>query len=240
MITRIKTKIVFVLFLIAMLTAGCSVGLIGSGDSGDANGSGGTVGSGGSDIISDSDNGVANGGQPGAADTLTGATDKILESVVDEAKAALSGADEAAATLSGADELPPTVMEPITLENAPVMLGLIPDDFVEFVEEATVVQSMLDPHAFQAALVKCKDAESAQIINEQIKSGFDSGKWISILPEQSLTVVSGSYILLAVGNIAQTEALAEAFRALAGANVSEPEIFYDGETGSGNSGSVDF
>jgi len=119
------------------------------------------------------------------------------------------------------------------------MLGLIPDDFVEYVEDASVAQSLISPPAFRVALIKGKDAQSALIVNEQIKNNFDSGQWISILPERSLTVVSGSWVFLAVGLAAQTEALADAFTSIAGGNASAPEIFYEGETGGDIAASID-
>jgi len=220
--TIIKIRILVAAFLFVALLVGCSGGSGGMDDSGDVDGSGSVDSSEAADGALDPGSGADNSGQPGDRNTLTGATDIILQRIVDEANAAL---DEA-------DALPTTFMETITPENAPVMLGLIPDDFVEFAEEAAVIQSLPDPHAFQVALVNCKDIPSAQIVNEQIKNSFDSGKWISVFPEQSLTILSGSYVLLAVGNTAQTAAFAEAFKTFAGANVSAPEIFYEGETGS--------
>jgi len=226
--------------LLAVLPAGCSGGgeaggTEGAGDTGDggvpgvADGVGGAGGADGADSVdeggdpaeaADPENGSGGYG-PGGADTLAGATDELLQRAIDEAGAALAGAEG----------LPQIVMEPVTFENAPVMLGLIPDDFVEYVEDASVAQSLTSPPAFRVALIKSQDAQSALIVNEQIKNNFDSGQWVSIMPERSLTVVSGSWVFLAVGLAAQTEALADAFASLAGGNVSPPEIFYTGETG---------
>jgi len=215
--TTNKTKILTVLLFVAVLMTSCLGGQGGAGDPGNSDG------------FLDPGNGPANNEQQNDKDTLSGATDKLLQRVVDEAKT----------NLSGSDAMPPAAMESITSENAPVLLGLIPDDFVSFVEEATVVQSMTNPPAFQVALVKCNDSDSASIINDQIKNGFDSGKWVSFYPEQSLTVVSGSYVLLAVGTEKQTAALAEAFISIAGDNASAPNIFYEGETG-GEIGPIEF
>jgi len=203
---RIKIGAWVTVLLIVALMAGCSGGAGGSGGNGDM------------------PDGTDNSG--GSADTLTGATDGILSQVI----------DAAGATLTGNDALPGLLTDPITIDNAPGMLGLIPDDFTEYVTEATVAQGAINTFAFQVALVKCNDAESAQTVNEQIKTGFDSGKWICVFPEQSLTVVSGSYVLLAVGTKAQTDALASAFASAAGSSASAPEIFYTGETGGGDLG----
>ena len=201
---RIRTKIqlLAIILLSVALLAGCSDG------AGEADGS-----------LSP---GGENGGQAEDSSALEGTTDAILQQVL----------DETAAALGEVDAMPSTLIDPITTENAPGILGLIPDDFTGYVDEATVALGALNVNAFQVAVVKCIDADSTQTINEQIKSGFDSAKWICVFPEQSLTVVSGSYVLLAVGSKAQTEALAEAFSTIA-VKASAPEIFYEGETGGG-------
>jgi len=205
---RMRIGVWAAVLLIVALMAGCTGGSGGSGGSGD---------------LAD---GTDNSGGSGSADTLTGTTDGILSQVI----------DAAGATLTGNDALPGLLTDPITIDNAPGMLGLVPDDFTEYVDEATVAQGAINTFAFQVALVKCKDLDSAQTVNEQIKTGFDSGKWICVFPEQSLTVVSGSYVLLAVGTTAQTNALASAFASAAGSNASAPDIFYTGETGGGDLG----
>ncbi len=61
-------------------------------------------------------------------------------------------------------------------------------------------------------LVLTEKYDMKQVINEMIINGYDSGKWICVMPEQSLTSVSGSYVLLAVGSKAQTDAIAEVVR----------------------------
>jgi len=185
-----------------------------------AGGTGGANTSGGSDGFLDPGNGPQESVQPEYTDEMNESTDRIMQRVVDIAMMEL-----------GTDELPPLVMDPITVDNAPFMLGLLKDDFVAYALEATVVQSQLSAHAFQIALVRCKDKESATIVDDQIVNNFDSGKWLEVMPEQSLTVTSGSYVLLAVGTKVQTEAFVSAFKSATDATVSAPNIFYKGETG---------
>jgi len=180
---------------------------------------GGTGGAGGGQ------SGGSGGGQA-AGDTLKGATADILQDIM----------DKAGATLGEADAMPGTFTDPITAENAPGMIGLTPDDFVSFVDEATGATGALNVQAFQVAVVKCNEAQEAGIINEMIQASYDSGKWICVFPEQSLTMISGSYLLLAVGRTTETDALAEAFKSAAGGNVQGPYVFYTGETGGGDFG----
>ena len=196
---------------ILLLFAGCG----GSG-SGSGSGSGGSGGAG--------DPGGAGGGA--VTDTLTIATADLAQQLLDTAKN----------SINNKDAIPETFVDPITSENSPGMLGMTPDDFVSFVDEATSATGMLMTQAFQVAVVKCKDIQDAELVDGMIRNGFDSGKWICVFPEQSLTMVSGSYVLLAVGSLTATDALAEAFGEAAGGNVKGPNIFYSGETGGGVGG----
>jgi len=163
------------------------------------------------------------GGPAAGADTLSGAAADILQEVMDAAGKALGEADA----------MPATLTDPITAENAPGMIGLTPDDFVSFVEDAAGAIGALNVMAFQAVVLKCANLQDAELVNGMILVGYDSGKWICVFPEQSLTMVSGSYLLLAVGRMAETDALAEAFTAAAGGNADGPFVFYTGETGGG-------
>ena len=122
-------------------------------------------------------------------------------------------------------------IDPVTSENAPSMLGMTPDDFVSMVEEATSAMNILGVIAFQATIVKVKDVNDVEMVAEMIQKGFDSSKWIETMPEQSLTVISGQYILLAVGTADETDTLASAFKNAAGGAASEPVVFYTGEFG---------
>jgi hypothetical protein len=195
-----------VLIVFAMLFAGC--------EEGPENGSGSA-----DPVTGNGDSGET------SADTLTEATADLLSRIL----------EDSGATLGEANPVPQTFEDPVTAENAPGMLGILSDDFVGYVTEATVASAAISTFAFEVALVKCGDAESAKMVDTLIKDGFDSGKWICVMPEQSLTSVSGSYILLAVGWKEQTVAIAEAFKAMASGNATAPEVFYEGETG-GESG----
>ena len=207
-------SIIITLLLIAALLAGCS----GTGNNDAANDAGTT----GNDAGGDQ-------GQSAPESALTGTTADILEIII----------DEAAASIGGEYPLPETLIDPVTPENAPGMLGITPDDFVSLVDEATSAIGAIFTFAFQVAVVKCNDANDALTVSGMIQSGYDSGKWISVIPEQSLTMVSGPYVLLAVGTVTQTDALAAAFKDAAGEVTIGPVIFYQGELG-GAEGDVEF
>ncbi|MCL2111096.1 MAG: hypothetical protein FWH32_02360 [Clostridiales bacterium] len=160
----------------------------------------------------------ANGG---AAEALSDPTDVVLERIMADADA----------TLGGASAVGQALPDPVTAENAPAMLGIMPDDFVSFVSEATAAQDIEGMDAIQIAVIMCLTPQYVEIVDEMIVNVFDPGKWEQMFPERALTMVSGSYILLAVGSVAETEALADAFSVAAGGSVQEPNIFYTGETG---------
>jgi hypothetical protein len=197
-----------------MLFSGCSGGNDGGGAAGDS-GTGAEA----------TDTGNSNA----ASDALTGSTADILQQMLNDAGAALGEENQ----------LPEVLTDPVTAENSPGMLGVIADDFVGYVTEATSATAAINTSAFEIALIKCGGAETATTVEDLINSGFDSGKWICVMPEQSLTAVSGSYVLLAVGGKTQTDAIAGAFSAAAGGEASDPRIFYAGETGGDRSSDTD-
>ena len=163
----------------------------------------------------------ANGGSGGTESALSGSSADVLQQVLDDATAALG------------DGIPATFVDPVTAENSPAMIGVLSDDFVSFVEEATSASAMINTFAFRAAVIKCKSAGDASMVLELIMDGFDSGQWVCVFPEQSMAMVSGAYVLLAVGTVAQVTELGDAFRAQAGGVAFAPNIFYEGEIGGG-------
>jgi len=126
--------------------------------------------------------------------------------------------------------LPEVVIDAVTSENAPAMLGLLADDFASFIDNAAAATCESDEIAFQAAVVKCKDAGDAEMIDSLIREGFDPGKWVYVFPDRSLTVVSGPYVMLAVGSEAEADSIAATFKKISGGS-PKITVFYEGETG---------
>ena len=152
-------------------------------------------------------------GNESTESSFSGTTKELLQNIIEESNA-----------------LPEVVIESITPENAPAMLGLLADDFVSFIEEASAAAGESDMIAFQAAVILCKDANDADMIDGLIQMGFDPGKWVYVFPDRALTVVSKPYIMLVSGSIKETESLTESFKkAIGGSSVIS--VFYRGETG---------
>jgi hypothetical protein len=160
------------------------------------------------------------GGTPAQTDTLSGDTAAILVEVV-------QGADT---------DLPGTFEDAVTADSAQGLIGLTADEFGKYVSEATVSTAAINAQAFEVALIKATDAGAASEVAALVAKGFDSGKWICVFPEQSLTSTSGSYVLLAVGGKDQTDALAAAFKALAQDNATASNVFYEKPADSGDGG----
>ena len=169
-----------------------------------------------------------NGGKNPAATALSGPTVDILQQVLDDATANL---DENA--------IPATFTDPLNSETAPATLGITPDDYASFVDEATSATAAINTFAFEVAVARCKSDKDAATVAELIQNGYDSGKWVCVIPERSMTIVSGSYVLLAVGKEAQTNELAAAFKKAAGGVVSSENTFYEGETGGAAGGDIE-
>jgi hypothetical protein len=159
-------------------------------------------------------------GAPAQTDSLSGGTAAILADVV-------AGADTS---------LPGTFEDAVTADSAQGLLGLTAEEFGQYVTEATVSTAAINAQAFEAALIQCTDFAAAADVKNLIAAGFDSGKWICVFPEQSLTSTSGSFVLLAVGGKAETEALAASFKTLADGNATAPDVFYEKPADSGDGG----
>ena len=202
-------SLVFALLLIVSLLAGCS--------GGEPTGNLDDVGTTGSDT-------ETNQNESASQSELTGATMDILQKIL----------GDSTADIGAEDPFPIILNEKITQENAPGMLGISSDDFVSFVEDAMAGIDESGESAFQVAVLKCKDVSETESVAAMIQNGFDSSKWVFVFPEQSLTMISGEYILLAVGTAVQTDAIASAFQNAAGGSVADSKIFYKGEVGGGD------
>ena len=151
----------------------------------------------------------------GTEDTLSGATEDILASI-------LSNADS---QLAGENKLPNSFIDPVTADKAGNMLGLSPSQFNSDVAEAYVSVAAIITHAHQVALIKCNDAAAAARVKAAVAAGFDSNKWVCAHPDQSFVIDSGSYVLLVAAKNVQAEKLLEAFTSLAG-KTGSVNVFY--------------
>ena len=145
-----------------------------------------------------------------AKDTLSGSTADILSDVLEDVDV----------------ELPMMFDDAVTAETSQGMLGLTPDQFEQYIAEATASTAAISTFAVQFALVKCTDIPAAVEVKGLIAKGYDSSKWICVMPEQSMTVESGSYVLLAVGPTAAVEAVLKSFTDAARDNVGSLDIFF--------------
>jgi len=150
----------------------------------------------------------------GGEEPLSGSAREILTSVADTATAAAG------------DNIPMTVDVPVTDENVTQLLGLSAENFRSLTEDAYVLTGAIMTHAFELALVKCKDAAAAADVKKQIAEGFDAGQWICVFPEQCFVIDSGTFVLLYAGTNAGGEAVLNAFSDEAQGNVGDINIFY--------------
>ena len=126
--------------------------------------------------------------------------------------------------------LPDLLIEAVTSDNSPAMLGILADDFTSYIEYAAVAVLETDDVAFQAAVLRCKNAGDTAMIETLIQENFDPGKWVYVFPDRALTSVARPYILLAVGSMAETDAVTAAFKEVV-SGTPATTVFYDGETG---------
>jgi hypothetical protein len=146
------------------------------------------------------------------SDTLSGDTADILQQVIDGASAA---------------ELPAIFTNPVTKNTAQGMLGFSEAQFDDYVADAYAATGVINVMAFELTLVKCNDFAAAAEVKQLIANGFDSKKWICVMPETSVVIDSGSYVLLVAGQKTQADALLESFGNVAGGNVGDANAFFE-------------
>ncbi|MDR0849371.1 MAG: hypothetical protein LBN10_10125 [Propionibacteriaceae bacterium] len=149
-------------------------------------------------------------------DTLTGETPAVLLSVLDKAGSKLT------------EKMPMSELRPVEASESQQMLGLSTEDYEALVSQAAAATALLTTSAHEVAIVKVQDITQAATVAKKIADGFDSKKWICVMPDKSVVVISGSYILLAVGQAAAVDALVQGFSDLAEGNVGEANTFFTG------------
>ena len=159
---------------------------------------------------SDTGSGAGGGAGAEAKDTLTENAANTLAGIIVDVQA----------------DLPMMFEDAITAETAQGMLGLTPEQFEKYVSEAAASTAAISTFAIQISLVKCNDFTAATEVKSLIAKGYDSGKWICVFPEQSMTVESGSYVLLAVGPADTVDAILKSFTDAAAGNVGSPDVFF--------------
>ena len=164
----------------------------------------------------------AGGGAPGATTNLEGAPEDLLKQIL----------AEATASFDDDRSMPMVFYAEVTAENSQNQIGLSGADFDKYVTSASVATAAIATFAHEAALIRAKDAASAAEIKKLIAAdgGYDSRKWICVMPEKSCVIESGNYVLLAVSRAEVVDAIVAAFTDAAG-NVGEPNEFFtfDGE-----------
>ena len=151
---------------------------------------------------------------PGGKDTLTGTPEEILAQLKEDPKVELGMTFDEAIKPDGG------------ISNPKNALGLTDEQFAQYVEAAFEAKAAINTMAQSTSVIKCKSIADAAEVKKLIAAGFDSNKWICVFPEQSVVVESGSYVLLAVGEVETTDALVEAFKALSDGNIGSPDVFF--------------
>ena len=162
--------------------------------------------------------GQAGGGAGGdtGKDTLSGSLADILTTVTQDANK----------NLDSNSQMPMLMDVEVTADNVQWMLGLSTQDKDTYVTETLVKMAAISAIAFQIGLVKCKDAASATKVADLMAKGIDPNQWICVSPGRAFVQTSGSYVLFFMGTNAQADAVSAAFKAAAGGNASEPNVFF--------------
>ncbi|MDR2654880.1 MAG: DUF4358 domain-containing protein [Oscillospiraceae bacterium] len=153
----------------------------------------------------------------GAKDTLVGGTDEILKQIVDGANAAIPEGSGVGMTFD----------EAVAAENCQGMLGLSSDEFAQYVEDAYASTAALMTFAHEAALVKCKNIADAAKVKELMINGFNSGRWVCVMPDKTYVIESGSYVFLVASKTVVADAFVESFKSAAQGNTGTAVLAFD-------------
>lgn len=144
-------------------------------------------------------------------DTITLSAQEMIEKIVSDC---------------GEEVLGFTMEEAVTADKSQSYLGLSEDDFAKYVDSAFMSYGAFTTSASLFAVIKAKDAASAKSVKDLVASGFNSMRWVCVLPETSVVIESGSYVLLAVSSQASVDKVVEIFSEQAGDNIGEEKVFY--------------
>lgn len=126
-------------------------------------------------------------------------------------------------------EMGMTFDEAVTEETSASYIGLTAEEYKEYVDNAFASNAAITTVPHLAAVIKCKDFDSAVKVKELIAKGFDSGRWICVMPDESFVAESGSYVFLASTTVENVEPLKKGFTTAAKDTAGEFNVFYLGE-----------
>jgi hypothetical protein len=116
--------------------------------------------------------------------------------------------------------------EQVNAENCQSYTGLTAEQMSQYVEDAYASMATMNVSPHIVVLVKCVDEASAAAVEDLIAKGFDSSRWVCVMPDQSFVVDSGVYVLLVSSKIEAATAVKDAFLEMAGDNVGEVNEFF--------------
>jgi hypothetical protein len=147
---------------------------------------------------------------------LSGTTSEILDSLLALGNEAL-GAD---------DSLPMTFPSDVSADNSQNMLGLDAEQFATYVADAVAHTAAISTTPYEVALIRCNDTAAADEVRKLVAAGFDSNKWICVIPDESFVMQSGEYVFLGVARTGEAFYLKEGFAKLAGISADDAEVFF--------------
>ncbi|MDR0857523.1 MAG: hypothetical protein LBN97_00650 [Oscillospiraceae bacterium] len=150
---------------------------------------------------------------------LSGATSEILDAILALTTGILVEAEAGAS-------LPMTFNADISADNSQNMLGLDAEQFAEYVTDAVAATAAISTTPYEVALINCNDHDAALEVQKLVGAGFDSNKWICVIPDQSFTVSSGNYVLLGVTKNDEAGAIKDAFAELTGTRDNIIDVFF--------------
>jgi hypothetical protein len=141
---------------------------------------------------------------------------------------------EAANSKLPADQkLGETLGHEVTSDSAQGDAGLSAENFQANVTAGWAATAAINVNAQTTVLLQAKDSKAAQQVAEQVASGFDSHKWICVLPEESTVAWTGTYVLLVVGGAADNKALVDAFGQITDSSPQTNRFFTSADQGGG-------
>lgn len=113
------------------------------------------------------------------------------------------------------------MQEAIPAEVSSTFIGLSTEDFNKYVSDSVVYEPMISPANQSFCIIKVNDAAKVDELRQTIFDNCNPRKWVCMSAERVVVLSSGNYIMLAMANSSDCDALIPVFNDYFGKDAKE-------------------
>lgn len=113
------------------------------------------------------------------------------------------------------------MQEAIPAEVSSTFIGLSTEDFNKYVSDSVVYEPMISPANQSFCIIKVNDVAKVDELRQTIFDNCNPRKWVCMSAERVVVLSSGNYIMLAMANSSDCDALIPVFNDYFGKDVKE-------------------